>query len=154
MSTAYTCNASLSLGNDPPGRIMEVRNPASSGFLVEIQMLATQSEADSATWRIERFTSLAVHGTPLQVTVYKSDPSAAAFAGEIWTGDIDWTGMTMDFEYDFALDPKGAGDDAQWHPNIYQGIPIVIPEGCSVAITPPTGQADYRVQIHCTQTAV
>jgi hypothetical protein len=89
----------------------------------------------------------------LQQTLYKWNPTAAAPTVEVWTGDegtkLDFSGLTLDYEHDFQLDPSDAGDDDKLQPAQYldQLEQLMLVPGTSISIALPEGQADYTFKI-------
>jgi hypothetical protein len=140
---------------------IELRNPANSGYRLELLKLGIVSDAEFSVFGlrlrhqtnrvVRRYDALATHDGPTAVTEYEWDPAGPSPAGQVfWGADatIDFQG-SVDFAHDEQLDSSDGGDDAEVIPAKYfpGSEQIVIPEGCSLRlILPPDAQSDYKIK--------
>jgi hypothetical protein len=130
---------------------IELRNPASSGYRLELLKLGIVSDAGFSVFGLRRYDALATHDGPTAVTEYEWDPAGPSPVGQaFWGADatIDFQG-SVDFVHDEQLDSSDGGDDAEVIPAKYfpGNEQIVIPEGCSLRlILPPDAQSDYKIK--------
>lgn len=130
---------------------IELRNPAASGKSIELLKFGVVSDAGFAVFGFRRFDALATHDSPTAATIYKWNPAHASPVAQVnygATGTITFTG-SVDFAHDEQLDSADGGDNAEiifakYFPDSEE---IIIPQGTSLQIILPTGQADWTLKL-------